>query len=189
MEENNAVLDKKRIEPRPWLRFLARKIDMVIYMILAMIPIVIFFVVLGLLGVSETLVDSLFFSLLMGSVFLLLMVSIEAVVLFWWETTPGKKLLNIKVIKQDGESLDFGDAFERTARLWLAGLGLGLPVISILTQIYSYTNLVEEKSTYWDRKCSTDVVQGEATMPRVTIATIVALSFFALEIYVNIVLT
>jgi len=189
MQAVEEVIESKRTEAKPWLRFLARKIDMVIYLIIAIIPIMLLFFVLGFFGVNGLSDDDSFFSLLFGLIFILIMIMIESIMLFWWETTPGKKLLKIKIHKENGESFNFGDTLERTTRLWFSGLGLGLPIISILAQIVAYANISEEGIASWDKKAKMYITHDEISNIRVVIAIAVAAIFVGIEIYANIALT
>jgi len=175
-----------RSEPRPWLRFLARKIDIALYTAIVIIPIMLMFVALGFLGVERSIIDSTAFSLFMGAVYIILLICVEAFVLFWWDNTPGKKLLGITLKKEDNSSFGFGDTFERTARLWFSGLGLGLPLISLITQILSYSRLEDKKITSWDEKCHIIVTHAKINSIRIAIAAVLTIFIFGAEIYFNI---
>jgi hypothetical protein len=49
-------------------------------------------------------------------------------------------------------------AFQREARVFVSGLGLGLPLVSLLTLISSYQTLKREKAANWDRRLTLRVV-------------------------------
>ncbi|UVW27355.1 RDD family protein [Massilia sp. H6] len=48
-------------------------------------------------------------------------------------STPGKALLGLQVLGADGRTPRFGELAGRNLRLWYAGLGLGLPLLILLT--------------------------------------------------------
>jgi len=177
--DNDLVKSKK--DTRPWLRFLARKIDMLLYAVIAFFPLGVMLFLIGFLGFDDGDMEGVAFDVFFGFVFLIVMITIEAKVLSHWQNTPGKKLMGMVLVKQDGERMGFGDAFERTARMWLGGLGLGLPFISLLTQIYAYSNLKEEGSTSWDKTCKIDISHKSISKLRMSIAVGIALLAIALE--------
>lgn len=65
--------------------------------------------------------------------------------------TPGKALLGIKVRRVDGSRLSYEEGFNRTLRVIGYGLGLGLPIISLVTALISYRHLTTKGTTTWDR--------------------------------------
>lgn len=48
-------------------------------------------------------------------------------------STPGKAMLGLRVLRADGQAPRFADLAARNLRLWYAGLGLGLPLVILLT--------------------------------------------------------
>jgi hypothetical protein len=79
-------------------------------------------------------------------------VPVEAVLLHLFGTTPGKALFRIRL--HFGEEPVKGAAFEdllgRCARVWAFGLGFGLPLIGLITQIVAYRRLTRKGVTSWD---------------------------------------
>ena len=48
-------------------------------------------------------------------------------------STPGKAMLGLRVLRADGRTPRFAELAARNLRLWYAGLGLGLPLVILLT--------------------------------------------------------
>jgi len=137
-------------EPHPWLRWLARVVDMTITaFVLGM--------VVGIVAPSSTMLDS---GLGASIVVLLVWMVAEPFVLTHFENTPGKALLNIKLRTADGRSLKLDQAFQRSARVWFFGLGAGLPIVSLITLIVAYNKLTREGITSWDRAGEFSVTHG-----------------------------
>lgn len=128
-------------EPHPWRRYFARTIDIVLFSFGAGL-------VVGLIGAVS------------GSGVLLVILSIVAWVFGWifieaallatWGTTPGKLLFGITLRTAQGTKLDFGTALGRAFKVWFRGLGLSLPIVSIVTLVMAYNRLKERGDTSWD---------------------------------------
>ena len=61
-------------------------------------------------------------------------------------------MLNIRVRTTDGSLPRFGQALERSFRVWLFGTGLGFPVISMVTMLVAKSRLKKHGRTSWDEK-------------------------------------
>jgi hypothetical protein len=66
-------------------------------------------------------------------------------------TTLGKALYRIKVTDQSGQALSLWTAFKRAVMVWFRGLALGIPFITLFTQIIAYEKLSTDRQTTWDR--------------------------------------
>lgn len=64
--------------------------------------------------------------------------------------TPGKAIMGIRVQRADGSRPTYEEGFNRALRVILYGLGLGLPIISLVTAVISYRRLTTKGSTTWD---------------------------------------
>jgi uncharacterized RDD family membrane protein YckC len=62
------------------------------------------------------------------------MLIIWAIRLFWQGTTPGKNLLNMQVVKEDGQRAGFGTMlFTEWIGKWVSGFVFGLGYLWILS--------------------------------------------------------
>jgi RDD family len=68
-----------------------------------------------------------------------------------WGTTPGKALSKIQLRCQNGSKLSYSQALNRSFLVAVKGLGLGLPLISLVTLVNSYNDLTKNGKTSWDR--------------------------------------
>lgn len=142
-------------QKRPWVRWLARTIDILFGYLLFGIALV--FVYPDGIDLPDVIVA-------MG--FLFAWVFVEALLLASFGSTPGKWLLNTRVIAQDGENPSFPKALRRSLGVWWRGLGLGLPLIGLITQISSYSKLKEDGITPWDRAAGLMVTHRKVGFPR-----------------------
>jgi hypothetical protein len=97
-----------------------------------------------------------------------------------WGTTPGKAILNIRIRESDGAKLSFNSAVQRSAQVWLRGLGLGIPIVSFITQIIAYSELTREGITYWDKEGNFCVRHRRIGFVRTFIAVIIFVLFAAM---------
>ena len=123
----------KEYKDKPILRFLARYIDSVIYMAIYLILFsVIYFVVFNFLGVDKRFLDYAAIPFIVT--ILVFFILIETVVLTTFQTTAGKKFLNISIEKKDGSEIKFKDALKRTVLVWIRGLALVIPIVSFIVK-------------------------------------------------------
>lgn len=63
--------------------------------------------------------------------------------------SPGKWIFGVRITR-DGQPLGFGAAFNREVSIWIRGLGLGVPIVSLVTLSNSFNRLKDKGSTQWD---------------------------------------
>jgi len=145
--------------PRPWVRFWARLLDMTFYsMMLAFIfPRIADFSMFLLQHVSyqwQEYVTRLAEWILIN---LVAYIFFEGILLSTLGTTLGKMLFKVSLQDAQGKKLSFIAALKRTFLVYFRGLALLLPLISIITLIYSYISLKSSGTTSWDKECHTVV--------------------------------
>lgn len=146
-------------ERQPWLRLGARMIDFILCsQILG--------IFIGLLAPGQIPEANQVLSLVSLAFFMLL----EPWVITRYGTTPGKKLLNIRVLTRDGEKPSLRQAYKRSLMIWVFGLGLGLPLVSLVAMIFSYFRLIKTGTLWWDEQAETRVIHGEVSSTRITLA-------------------
>jgi len=90
----------------------------------------------------------------------LMWVFIEPVFLSRNGMTPGKWLFRVRIIHAENRFLTYGEGLKRTAQVVAMGMGLGLPIVSLVMLALAYRELTVTGSTPWDRKGSVDVQYG-----------------------------
>jgi len=66
--------------------------------------------------------------------------------------TPGKWLCGIKVVRvADGERPTMRESIIREVMVWVRGLGIGFPVVTLVLQLLSHADLKDFGETVWDR--------------------------------------
>ena len=123
---------------RPWVRYWARTFDLFVFSMLSGI-------ILG--PVAPHLATN---ANILGIVLLFNYIFFEAAMLATRGTTPGKALLKVGIRKMDGTPISYADALKRSFKVWFIGLGLGIPFVSMLTQIIAYNRLITNGITTWD---------------------------------------
>tara|TARA_B100001057_G_C22744162_1_gene909073 strand:+ start:613 stop:1353 length:741 start_codon:yes stop_codon:yes gene_type:complete len=139
--ENGIKSEQTCSQVRPWVRYWARLIDI---LILA-------FFLGGILGILYPSVLEISENLL-GVLMLLIYVFIEPAMVASWGATPGKAIFKIRVRKSDGTNLNYNEALVRSFKVYILGLGLGLPIVSLITNIFAYVRLTKEGITSWDEQ-------------------------------------
>ena len=150
---------------RPWARYVAKSMDMLIASLL-LIPI---FIAIGVLVVAVLVlngqsvefldapvqspaVEAVYFAA--GMVLLAIFFPLgEGICIASFGTTPGKSLLGIKLRDvETGNKLPMSRSIARSYGAYFYGVGLGVPLITLLTHIMSYEYLKGNDITRWDER-------------------------------------
>jgi hypothetical protein len=162
-------------QTRPWVRYWARSIDILLIGVIVGVP-------FGLIlpdELNNRLVDQLIQFLAVT-----LWIPIEAALIAAFGCTPGKALLRVRVTNKNGNNLGFGSALSRCFGVWLNGLGTGLiPLLTLVTNIKSYQQLSNRGVTKWDRDGQFKVTHRKVGIARTLITIAIFAGFIALFIY------
>jgi len=115
---------------KPWSRFLARLIDMIVFS--AMIG---FFLRMLFPAYFPTSPD---FDCLFALPIIFLWVFVEPVFLSICGSTFGKWLMKVKLRDMQGNKLTFHIALKRSFLVWFNGLAMGLPIMCLFTYFAGY---------------------------------------------------
>ena len=117
---------------------------------------------------------------ILGIIIMFLYVFVEPIMLSAWGTTPGKALLNVRLRKAHGDKLSYGEALQRSVNVWARGLGVGIPIVALFTQINAYNRLTKEGMTSWDKEGDFRVLHGLVGAGRVVLIVVVFIGFVLL---------
>jgi hypothetical protein len=126
-------------QSRPWVRYWARTCDFLAFALIS--GVVLEFAAPQVLEIPDTA---------FGIILMAAYNFVEPVMFAVWGTTPAKALLKVRVRNQDGSKLTYAQAFRRILKVWIRGEGLGIPVITLVTHITSYSRLNNHGITSWD---------------------------------------
>lgn len=154
---------------RPWVRFWARIFDF------ALATLVIVLIVAIITPLSLDMPEPL-----LGMVVLFVWIFIEATLLSTWGTTPGKWLLRITLRDSAGRILTNSDALYRSFLVWWRGLGIGIPIVSLITLIVAYRNLSKNGITTWDHDGNLVLSHKRIGTPRVIVTILFFIGFISL---------
>ena len=143
-EINTIDIDTELNQVRPWVRYFAKLTDIYFFASL-------FGFTLALISFEGYMA---FYSnqLIAGILILFIYNFFEALMLSAWGTTIGKWLLGTFVKDIHGNNLSYSSALSRSFRVYVQGLGLGVPLVSFITLIMSYYSLTNSVfgKTNWD---------------------------------------
>jgi uncharacterized RDD family membrane protein YckC len=111
-------------------------------------------------------------TLLLGVIVLLLWLPIEAFFLSMAGVTPGKWVFGIRVRTQAGDLPSYWTALRRVGLVLIRGMGLGIPIVSLITLVISYDHLVTTGTMSWDDDLKTTVGYDEITNLRMVFCVI-----------------
>lgn len=158
-------VESEKMDARPWPRYFARMID-VLLLSTAMIFVL---AILGTILAPEP--TNRFVGLLQGGIagtFLSNMVCIALALLpiallLAFGQTPGKWLFGIRVRNDDGNRIGWRKSLHRELLVWVKGMGLGIPVVTMLTMFACHSTLAGDGCTSWDKRLQCHVTHAPAT--------------------------
>lgn len=167
MDEFGKVDVQRRVElASPELRFMARIIDLLIYLLL--------YIVFLRLSFSEFHLS--FFNALIW----LPVVLLEAVSLSLWGTTPGKALLGLRVVMMDGGKLRLMRMLTRSFYVIFFGMGLVTTVFSPVLLALSWWWTRKNMLSPWDQRLTT-LVEIRRRVSLFRIVAVLALALLLIE--------
>ena len=158
---------------KPWPRYWARMFDVML-----------FFSLVGLVfGLVMVFMWQEWGQIVLGNEFLVNWLClpgalvVEAICYQLFGNTPGKLIAGIKVRSIRNERVDFQTSLGRNFRMWFFGLGLTIPLISLITLVYSYRSLSKANVLSWDQRTDTRCfdVSGSGWRTTVTFISLIAL--------------
>jgi uncharacterized RDD family membrane protein YckC len=154
---------------RPWVRYWARMMD-----------IFLFGLVFG--GVAGILYPPILdvHDTLLGMILLFVYLFFEPIMLTAWGTTPGKALLRISISKANGDKPTYREALSRSVSIWAGGLGFGIPLVSLITLVLSFSRLKKDGITSWDKGGNFRVSHWRIGPIRVITIILIFIAFFFL---------
>lgn len=150
--------------PTPWRRYFAKYIDI---MLCAFVMIFVFVWLMTVLGLHDAadkfneLLDNGAFAAIVASAFWCVG---DAVILSTTGTTLGRWIFGIRLRKVDGSTLTFTEALKRNVGVWVHGMGFGIPIVTIITCLMSYSKLTKTGTTTWDTDANTIVEPDPGSM-------------------------
>ena len=136
---------KEDVIPRlksPIRRYVARTIDLNIYSLFIQ------FIFIIILGVRSN--SNLGMNILDTTLTLLLMLFIEPFLLSKFATTPGKALLGLKILNEDGNKLTYREALNRTYNVIVFGYGCFIPIFTLICNFVSYRKCNKNEELVWE---------------------------------------
>jgi uncharacterized RDD family membrane protein YckC len=136
----------------PWRRCFARMFDMLILgttiwfllgFVLAATSTRLYEALIGPHGLDRN-------ALLATMMTLALVAPLEALMVGLSGTTPGKWVFGVRITRPTGQAIGLLRAGRREAAVLLRGLGLGIPLIALVTMIVGYRTLEDTGSASWD---------------------------------------
>lgn len=161
----------------PWRRYFARSFDMVIFGlfvggILAFTPF--YFTLLAQNIIVQTAI--------MSMLPMLLWTFVEALIVSNFGTTLGKKLLGIRILTNTGEKPNYVTALKRAFGVYVNGMYLGVPLLSIFGLFSSMDYLSTNGITKWDKVENLKIIHNEPNLIGKIIIGLVLIGAYAMNV-------
>lgn len=159
---------------RPWVRYWARMFDIYLYSLF-------FGLAIGIIAPDVLEMPGI----ILGLLVMLSWVLQESMLLSSWGTTPGKWLFKTHLRDASGNKLKLPQAAGRSLAVWIKGLGLGIPIVTLFTLLSAKSELTNQGITSWDKDGSFVVTHKTIGAIRIIIAIIFFMCFFILTSIAN----
>lgn len=147
--------------PHPWRRYFARCLDMSLWTAIIMFAIGVGLTfldpqslgrIIGVLTQPGSIVAQLFLAFVLAMIPNALLIGLTG-------GNLGKWLFGVCVLDETDRPMGLTRSFKREARVFLQGLGLGIPLVSLITLFIAYRKLKVTGATSWDQALHLKVVQ------------------------------
>lgn len=132
----------------PWRRYFARAFDLTLFGVLGW-----FALGLAWYSIAPMQADRFFIGLNPAVDLVLTAVIgtfISGFILAFFGSTPGKAVFGIRVRNKEGSKLSVSEGLTRDLDVLVRGLGLAIPLVSVITLIVAYSKLKRNGVTSWD---------------------------------------
>lgn len=92
-------------------------------------------------------------------IYLPLALGVEALEYWAFGGTFGKWVFSVKVLDSKGEKIGGAEYGKRLLPIWVAGLGLGIPLAALITELWQYRRLQKGLAASYDERAGRIVVQ------------------------------
>lgn len=157
----------------PWRRFFARSLDLGLCN--AAVRLFLAFV----MNTGTLFHESASDGLVVGVFSLLLMVAVEPVLLHFFRTTPGKWVFRLRLSRDDGTPLSYGEALLRTMVVLLLGCGLTLPVLGNIANALGFWRATHDQLQPWE---SDEELLEDTTPPHKEFSAVRAILLYLLAV-------
>ena len=139
----------------PWKRYFARTMDLLI------LDLSLYFLLVVILRVRP--LNSFVYTMLGFTIVgFLLWIPIEAVLLHFWGTTPGKWIFGIRMESANGRNLSISEAMNRGGSVLLSGYGLTIPILIYWRFYKTYKHYKDQGILPWDQDYDVEVSFDES---------------------------
>ena len=136
----------------PWRRFFARTLDLYIWSLVVGFVVGILNARFGWSLLAFADMPSSSQDMLSGILIIPIAIVCDVLVYAAFGNSIGKGLLGVKVQMLDCAPLPARTYAARSVDVWIRGIGLGIPIVALFTELASYRALLGGKRTSWDIK-------------------------------------
>jgi len=151
-------------------RYLARSLDVWIAVLIVIIPYILLFV----LGLGSILAEHKY---VIAFILCALSFFVDALIFGIFGNTPGKALLGVRVLRSNGSKPGFGHYLMRNIKVWIRGLGLGIPPFNFFAPLLQANRLSKSQPVSYDRASQDQVITVPVAPWRKAVFTILYILF------------
>lgn len=141
--------------PGPWTRWIVQYADLQLISVLL-------YLLIWLAGHAVTLPDlsATWLQWVINLILVAFGLWVQGLMIGRFGTTPFKRMVGIRIETVDGSPLTQTAVHRRQVGLWWRGMGLGLPIVEIVTNIIAFIPVSAGRRTDWDQAAGLDVRQS-----------------------------
>ncbi|MBX3580824.1 MAG: RDD family protein [Rhizobiaceae bacterium] len=148
----------------PWTRYFARSIDIIV---LSYAVVFALFTAAALTSYDLYLALSQINPFLFSMIVLPLALLANAVIVSLFGNSLGKTVFGIKAFRADAnQAFDLGMHIARELKVWVQGLGLGLPIVALVTLVLAFNRVSAGKQTRYDEGSTNVLALSDSKLRR-----------------------
>lgn len=169
--ENLSEAMKKANTKKGWYRFFAKQIDIGIAGLFAGIILVLMQINVSKMNIS-----------MIGLISVIALIPIEAIQISIMGTTIGKWLFNIKLKNHEDGKISLVNSLKRSGLVSLRGLGMGIPIVTLITMNNGYKSIIKNGVLSWDEDCNIEVEYKRVNIIKISFATLLIIGHYIINI-------
>lgn len=164
----------------PWWRWSARVFDLWLGYFMVTVLIFIVYVMCALFAPNLVTGDSERITSIIILLSIPLAMCLEGLEYWAFGGTFGKWVFSIRVLDSKGEKISAAEYWKRLVSVWVSGLGLGIPLVALITQLIQYRRLKKGKCASYDEKAGRTVLQYKQSFVKWVVFIVFALAAIAM---------
>ena len=133
---------------RPWVRYFARLLDILIFSAIVVFPVLYFLIKSENLIIAQDFITEVIINVIAMFIFCFYQAGVTRI----FGSTPGKALMKINLLNAHGGPLTYKELLKREFGIYTSAMALGIPLLSLFSLLWAMKKLATTGKTFWDEE-------------------------------------